>query len=503
MGGSYPGKRRSGTTKNDRCQLYRVSAVCLGIAIVSATSDQRTDKSGDGLRDELRAEIDRASAPSSPVRYPIHAITSRSPFAPRLTRRGRLFRAVSIALAPLLALAIILNGFPAAHGAATAWLARLRPVPGAATGQYGDQFYLLPNPPGSTVLLDNQPLARVPVPTDPRPLRLAPGGHTFAWESNAFPFQPLRCRLSVPHVAGDTCQVAVPGAGSKGEPSHRQAPAIPIITTHLSLAALSPKQATALQAAIQATLASASVTAAVRPGEHYLASASARPVVATQPLAATLGLQPLPFDGPDPCFPLGAAHPCYFPGQDCGLLCTYDGPGIIYSGVEPVWVAGMLTRLIWDYAAADGTLFARYVTQYGYGIQLVMLGILWDGATWHALALLGHRAALPPSDDLLCDSAFAWLVDGPFGYLLAANSPYDVTIRCVSSPNLADGCAISVVGNSRAAEPAVPGDGRALFLERFGVLLAASDAAHTLWPALPQADAAEQALAQDLAARVG
>ncbi len=39
-------------------------------------------------------------------------------------------------------------------------------------------------------------------------------------------------------------------------------------------------------------------------------------------------------------------------------------------------------------------------------------------------------------------------------------------------------------------------------LHRFGVLLAANDLAHRLWPYLPLADANEQHLAQQMATRV-
>jgi hypothetical protein len=41
----------------------------------------------------------------------------------------------------------------------------------------------------------------------------------------------------------------------------------------------------------------------------------------------------------------------------------------------------------------------------------------------------------------------------------------------------------------------------AIFLERFGVLLAANSVAHQLWPALPQADAAQAADAAAMASQ--
>lgn len=58
-----------------------------------------------------------------------------------------------------------------------------------------------------------------------------------------------------------------------------------------------------------------------------------------------------------------------------------------------------------------------------------------------------------------------------------------------------DGC-LAAAHVQEAPASALPQD--ALLLHRFGVLLAANDVAHRLWPTLPVADSNEQQLAQNL-----
>jgi hypothetical protein len=63
-------------------------------------------------------------------------------------------------------------------------------------------------------------------------------------------------------------------------------------------------------------------------------------------------------------------------------------------------------------------------------------------------------------------------------------------------PVSADGCLAVVIDHNPAMTPPPP----ALYLDRFGVLLAASASARQLSPGLPLADAPEQAYAQSVAA---
>ncbi|HEY7833792.1 MAG TPA: hypothetical protein VIG30_09505 [Ktedonobacterales bacterium] len=467
-------------------------------------SEQHPTKAEGERDDDLHVELSDTSASSPSARHAAPA----SPFVSRLTRRGRLVRASGIAGAVLLALLVVLGSFPTARNAAGAWLARLHRTPTATPFVTYNRFYLLPNPPGTTVLLDGTALTRLPYPGDPHPLALAFGTHTFRWLSNAFPFPPLSCQLTVPAATSDTCTILAPYRVQPNPPADGSAPlSAPTIATHFSLATLAPDQASALTGAINAALDGLTATATIQPGDHYFTGNPGLAETSTSPLQVTLNVQPVPQPLAGPCDFIVPAHPCYFLGQDCAVLCTYLGafPGaaVTYNGIDPMWIAGQFVQMTLRDTASNGTVPRQGLVPSDYGIQVALLGIIWDGTNWHALPLLGHRADLPPSDDLVCDPAFEAFGQGPVSYLFYPDASYDVTLTYASSPNPTDGCAVRLAGNPHAAEPAIPGNGTALFYERLGVLLAANDAAHQLWPTLPQADAAERALAKHLAAQAG
>lgn len=469
-----------------------------------------SDEQSSEIGDEIQVEVSDTDAPNSAEVADTgghggeRTRTGGPLFAPRLSRRARTLRAGGTVGAVLLALVVVLGSAPAPRAAAGAWWAILHPTPTATTYVLYDHFYLLPNPPGTTVLLDGRVLARLPYPGDPHPLGLTRGTHTLRWLNNAFPFPPLTCRLSLPAATSDTCVVRSPFQVQPNPPANGAVVSVPVIATHLSLNALGD-QGNALNTAIGSALDALTTTVTLRPSEHYLTGSGGPTDTSTKPLLVTLSMQPFPQSLAPLCDFIAPAHPCYFLGQDCGSLCTYisSSPGapVVYNGIDPVWVAGMYVHMSMRYAAPDGTLLEQGVFS-NYGIEVMLLGILWDGTNWHVLPLLGHRAPFPPSDDLVCDPAFEALGQTPISYLFYPDASFDVTLDYASGPNPSDGCLVRLAGNPRAAEPAIPGDGTALFLERLGVLLAASDAAHTLLPNLPQASAAERQLAAQLAARI-
>jgi hypothetical protein len=95
---------------------------------------------------------------------------------------------------------------------------------------------------------------------------------------------------------------------------------------------------------------------------------------------------------------------------------------------------------------------------------------------------------------VVCGPARGWIAYGSQSLLSALPG---IQINYASDAVPVEGCAVVVTGyqGTPTASPAAP----ALYLERFGVLLAANDTAHGLWPELPRADATEQALARHLA----
>lgn len=431
-----------------------------------------------------------------------HGNTPASPFASHLTHRARALRAGGIAGAVLLAIVVVAGGLPATRNSATQFLAGLRPTPTATLIPGSNAYFLLPNPPGTTILLDGHALASPPLPGDPHPLLLSPGTHTLAWRNMLYPFQPLSCRISVPRARRDTCQLLQP---YQVPPLANGAPVTaPIIADRLSLSALPGTQSAALTATIQAALQSMTATAAIAPGDHYLDASGGAVAIAARPFTAVFQVRPTTDPFADPCAFGETGGTCPLLGQTCESLCTLPNPGLRGAGPPSRWIVGTSVQVVWSYIASDGSIIQRDVQALGYGVETALLAVSWDGTTWQAQPLLGERGAAPSSADLVC--AAAWQ---PFygstavSYLFYPDASYSVTVQYASGTRVSDGCVIRMANSGQTTAPLIPGDGTALFLERCGVLLAASDAAHTLWPDLPRANATERADARELASALG
>jgi len=209
---------------------------------------------------------------------------ARSPFQPRLTPRRRLVRLAGI-LSAGLALVVVLGSIPAVRNSAAGLASPFLPPPKPTLVPGSDLFTLLPNPPGVDVSLDGHVLAQPPAPGAAHPLRLAPGRHVYAWHSHIFPFPPLQCSVSVPPSPADTCPIF--NADALQLP--QQLPAVgQVIALHAALGALPADARDQLVTAVQAALDAGRSTALVQPGERYSSAPLGSPVVATQPLRATL-----------------------------------------------------------------------------------------------------------------------------------------------------------------------------------------------------------------------
>jgi hypothetical protein len=435
--------------------------------------------------DDFQAEVSDVdprvgSAPTAPA---------RSPLEPRLTPRRRIARLiVSLALG-LLTVAVILS-IPSVRGDVTGLFARLGPTPTPTLAPGSDLFYLLPNPPGVDVSLDGRALAHLPFPGDPHPLRLAPGQHVFSWRSHMLPFTPLQCRVSVPRASADTC----PFVSYKYFPQALADLPGHVIALHASLAALPPSDATLLTQAIQHALDASRSTALVQPGERYFyyqQGQAGAPIVAQQPLLATLSYQFVIESGyPEPCILGQPAIPCRFAGQDCGQLCTVTQPPPTIAGAANTWVVAAAVSGAWDYVTLGGQVVAWQIGE-PFGAQLAALRITLDGAGWHVTPLFGHMPGLDVADDAVCDPARFAVQQTPSWSFMVTNPPPGETVQFASDATPADGC-VAVLNHA----------GPAIFLERFGVLLTVNDAAVNPTDNLPVADAAEQRLAQQLMAEL-
>lgn len=458
--------------------------------------DEHDDQADDGFHAEV--ERTRPSAPP-PVAAPSPHAGPRSPLEARLTRSTRAARLAL--LAAILALGLVIVLLAELPGARRLVGLSAAPPPTATLVPAVDQFYMLPNPPGVTVELDGKPLQRLPLPGTPA-LRLAPGRHVFEWLPGSFPFMDLRCQLSVPRASSDTCPIdpgftlpasLLPPGGPTSLPS--------IIDLRESLADLSADHAASLSAAIQTALDGAASSAMVLPGERYYSYApgvSGHAQVTPVPLRATLTLRLAPPGALGGCtLSPGAVEPCRAPVQDCSEICTLGGDAP--SEVGPTWLAGALVATSWDYRTADGHLVAQHLADPGVNSHLVVLEINWDGSGWLVRPLLGyHTEEMPATSDVTCDGARDWLAGGPVKFVflpLGSGAGPHGSARFAADTTLAGGCVVGVTGDATHATAGTT----ALFFEQFGVLVAANDAAHALWPALPLADATQAAAARTLA----
>jgi hypothetical protein len=273
-----------------------------------------------------------------------------------------------------------------------------------------------------------------------------------------------------------------------------------VIAMHDSLSALPRGAAGQLIQAIQAELGASSSQATIQPGERYFFSRQGEdggPIAATQPLRATLSYVYLPDAGYfEPCMLTQPAIPCRFPGQDCSQLCTVHPPpsGVVTSRGD--WIAAVVVHASWTYTTSDGHIVALGLGE-SFGLQLAVLRITWDGIVWHVAPILGTTPGLPAADDLVCDPARFWLGGNGTWSFMMSDPPPGAQTQFISDATSTDGCLAVLNPHPPDAPPAV-------FLERFGVLLAVNVTAENGGSAaLPMANAAERQLAQQLAAWAG
>lgn len=444
----------------------------------------------DDLQVEMTTLHDHGSESPSAVEQ------ARSPFTPRRSPHAQAARLGALLVTALLAI-LLLASIPSLREGALRLIGQPAGInaPMATRTPNDDLFYLVPNPPGVAVSLDETLVESLPLPGGGHPLRLARGTHTLRWTSQYFPFHPLACRISVPRTAADTCPIVAQGViptAIASEPGT-------IIGMHASLNALDATDQQALVLAIQNALAAQRSTTTVRAGELYATYDSNHPtgqiITAHQPLRATLTFTYLSDAGyPEPCILVQPAIPCRFPGQDCTQICTATQlPPALARTAGQTWIGAMTIHASWDYAAPDGKPIALQVSE-AYGVQLMPLRIAYAGGQWQVNVITGNVAGFDLAGDAVCDPARYLLSQNSDWSFAADNPPPGAHMAYIPAPNLADGCAAVFLGHN------APGNEPAMFLQRFGVLHTVNAEAANPDAHLPMADAYEQSLARQLLA---
>lgn len=372
------------------------------------------------------------------------------------------------------------------------------PTATATLGPGVDLFYIASEPRWGSFSIDGHSILHLPKIGSDAPLSLGRGHHRIEWRVDSFALQS--CVVSVPPQFGtDTCHYnsAIPlqlGLSAW------------VITFYESLNTLPPQERTALIDKAQTAANSLQSSETVLPGEQYVDIQSSASVdTAIRPLRATLRFSlDTSFDSPVACVIPGLGSSCTSEGQDCRLFCPV--PESIQSLSLPAqeWAVFAVIEASWDFATLDGKgVASSEPDSFGSGIgneHLVELDITRDEvAGWH-VTIAGSN----PLNRLLPDPACASAADeiastGEFGET-GGNVEENVTWQFISGPNSAAGCL--AIGTplqdttDATPQPMLP---KAYLLHRFGVDIAANEAADSYWGFLPMADAYEQHLAQHLA----
>lgn len=170
-------------------------------------------------------------------------------------------------------------------------------------------------------------------------------------------------------------------------------------------------------------------------------------------------------------------------GADCRLFCTLPWPA---TGNE--WDVAAIMQPVWRYV---GTRTATTFTARGYE-DFITFRISWQQTRWQvsfheqSASIFENPGCITTVDTLLRCSSYPPLQE-----------QQELSWSFFSGANRAAGCVAlgNVLGPDGISLSPFSG---ALFLRRFGVLLAANGSAHLLLPALPQASLNEQSIARTI-----
>ncbi|HLZ24502.1 MAG TPA: hypothetical protein VKQ30_20500 [Ktedonobacterales bacterium] len=397
---------------------------------------------------------------------------ARSPFAPHLTQRGKLMRGATAWGAVLLACVLIAVSSPAIRGSLGKLLHGAARTGQAATTPGAETIYFEHAVPWGNLSIDGR---TIPPPTDTTTdsMIVAPGHHTLVYD--APPFVPLRCSFQVPITVQDNCPLEF-APPPQSVPSELYVRIVDLGATPDRLPA---SQIPALSSVIDTALGSLASQTYMPAGSTYLAE-NGRPASTAQPLVATL------------VFRLNTDANIVVPYLPGGFLCSqicYLGDT---AGIPGGWGILALAHVTWNYALPQGysvLLHAPASPVPDGSIALVTASVTWDGS-WHAVAVPGqNQFGMSP----ICEIANDLLPTSPPG----DTDPGTYTQRAeIPTPTAADGCLLTIELNYGRMQVH-----RALVLYRFGILVAANDDAHQLYPGLPVASSEDRALAEHIAAQ--
>ncbi|HEX4715415.1 MAG TPA: hypothetical protein VH164_10840 [Ktedonobacteraceae bacterium] len=372
--------------------------------------------------------------------------------------------------------------------------------------------YLQGNPSWGQFTVDGKLVVSFPQAAHNTPLMLTPGPHHITWQ--AAPFRPQNCVVTVVDALTVTSPCLLSGIISTG-----LGPSSSLLTLFFfaSLNDLSSDQRAALIAQVQTVEARYALSETVRPEEVYAISEQkieANPSLcslvtylvfcharATQPLLATLRLQlDTSTSRDDPCIGSGQ---CVANQQDCRSFCAdprLSQPGQFVAAKG--WDVAVLVQLLWSYSTLSGQVVAQdqpdSALRSMQAYQTVSLQIDRGKQGWLVVPFSSETDS--GVNDPFCNQGAGDIQ----GLLNASSNTQQIYVQqsfhtaadCleIAGPPPFEGSAMPTL------TPATNAPQKAIFLVRFGVVLAVNEVAQHLLPSLPVADPYEKSMAQRLLA---
>lgn len=404
--------------------------------------------------------------------------------------RSRMRLVINLSIWTLLLIVIIVAVSPARDALINHF--RSSAPPPEATIAPGDNLFFIQAIPQGNIYIDGHVLAHPPT-VEGKPLRLSEGRHQILWKAD--PFEPLSCVITIPSSIGNgQCNYESPTSYANGDAR--------LITFEPTLADLSPAQKNALIAHIQTLLQTLTSTSIVEPGEQYIGTSAADvPAVltATRTLKATLSFHLDTNPASSNSCTTGFGDDCSLDGQSCLQLCN-----TVATNTDPLY--GTLTTgnnvnllalfySLWTYTTLDGHFVAQNQADalpvLANTDHSLFVHVTWNKNGWHVNLITENNVFFetPGNAHPACASLNNIIHAETYQSVPEAGS---VSWKLFAGTDPAVGC-LGVVTPDGSQQPT------AYCLYRFGVLLAANDAAHRYFPVLPLADASEQGIASAIA----
>ncbi|HEV8193679.1 MAG TPA: hypothetical protein VGP82_19670 [Ktedonobacterales bacterium] len=403
----------------------------------------------------------------------------------RLDARQRVLRAGCLAAIVLFALLALLSVPASNRESLTSLLRSPTPTPTALLVPGYDRFGWEHTVPWGKLIIDGHAGPDVrrtgvigDVDSQPRAssFRLSHGVHIVEFQAELFP--TLRCKVSVPQSAADTC----PLDRDTIDFLFPEAPLTRVLDLGATIERLPTNQIEALARVTQDQLTAAAATlhGSIEPGDHYRA-ASGKVAIATEPMTA------------EPRFTLARdtaiAHP--EPDAHCARLCS--SADLFNVSGPATWILAAPVDLTWRYTTAAGRLVLdNGPSSVGAAQTSVDTSVeaVWNHSEWQVrLAALGSLQR----DPVICAAASHYLD------VLQASVETNPDLNFQWSwPYIASttdlGCLVA--GTNMFDESGTPSGHVAMVFYHNGVMLAANAGAHLLFPHIPPASKHEQSLIQ-------